>query len=169
MTTSTLEQIEKFIRSHGAAGVKKIDPHRVPTGEWVRMKCQYGCGGYGDSLCCPPHTPTPERTRRMLDEYSAGLLIHWGSKHTDRKTLAAIEREAFLAGYYKAFAFGSGPCRLCRECDTDGPCRHPYEARPAMEACGIDVYQTAHDAGFPIEVVKTESDEPNFYSLLLLE
>ena len=38
-----------------------------------------------------------------------------------------------------------------------------------MEACGIDVFQTAHDAGFPLEVVTSRDDTPNFYSLLLVE
>ncbi|HID55545.1 TPA: hypothetical protein EYP37_03380, partial [Candidatus Poribacteria bacterium] len=33
-------------------------------------------------------------------------------------------------------------------------CRHPRQARPSMEACGIDVYRTAKTAGFPIEVVR---------------
>ena len=86
-----------------------------------------------------------------------------------REALARIEREAFLMGYYRAFAMASGPCRLCDECDTAGPCRHPDLARPAMEACGIDVFQTAREAGLPIRVVTHEKDTPNFYSLLLVE
>ena len=57
----------------------------------------------------------------------------------------------------------------CPEGDLDGDCRHPYEARPSMEACGIDVFQTARDAGFPIEVLTSYDDTPNFYSLLLVE
>jgi hypothetical protein len=31
--------------------------------------------------------------------------------------------------------------------------RHPEQARPAMEACGIDVFSTVRKAGLPIEVV----------------
>ncbi|MHC4789620.1 MAG: DUF2284 domain-containing protein [Planctomycetota bacterium] len=38
-----------------------------------------------------------------------------------------------------------------------------------MEACGIDVYETAHRAGFPLEVVTSYDDTPNFYSLILVE
>ena len=33
-----------------------------------------------------------------------------------RRTVAALEREAFLAGFYKAFGFACGPCGLCEEC-----------------------------------------------------
>jgi hypothetical protein len=38
-----------------------------------------------------------------------------------------------------------------------------------MEACGIDVYETAHRAGFPLEVVTSYQDTTNYYSLLLVE
>jgi predicted metal-binding protein len=83
--------------------------------------------------------------------------------------VAEIERQVFLKGFYKAFAMASGPCELCEECNLDGDCRYPYEARPSMEACGIDVFQTAREAGFPIEVLTSCEDTPNFYSLLLVE
>lgn len=64
---------------------------------------------------------------------------------------------------------GSGPCRLCKECDLTSPCKHGYEARPAMEACGIDVFKTARENGFPIEVLKTHGEERNAYGLILVE
>jgi hypothetical protein len=38
-----------------------------------------------------------------------------------------------------------------------------------MEACGIDVYKTARDNGFHIEVVKTHDDERNAFALILVE
>ena len=38
-----------------------------------------------------------------------------------------------------------------------------------MEACGIDVFATARANGFPIEVVKDESCEDNYYGLVLIE
>ena len=80
-----------------------------------------------------------------------------------------LERFAFLKGYYKAFAFHSGPCDLCAECDVEAPCCHPTEARPSMEACGIDVFATARAAGLPIDVVSGKEQQPDFYALLLLE
>jgi predicted metal-binding protein len=63
----------------------------------------------------------------------------------------------------------TGPCELCRECNLEAGCAHPDQARPSMEACGIDVFQTARDAGFPIQVVTSCEDTANFYSLLLVE
>jgi hypothetical protein len=38
-----------------------------------------------------------------------------------------------------------------------------------MEACGIDVFKTARDNGFPIAVVKTYGEERNIYGLILVE
>ncbi len=38
-----------------------------------------------------------------------------------------------------------------------------------MESCGIDVYATARKNGFPIEVVRDERSDQNYYGLLLVE
>ena len=43
------------------------------------------------------------------------------------------------------------------------------DARPSMEACGIDVFKTARDNGFPITVVRTHEEERNFYGVILVE
>ena len=82
--------------------------------------------------------------------------------------MVTLERETFLQGYYRAFAFGSGPCMLCKSCPEDG-CKHSDRARPSMKACGIDVFATARGNGYPIQVVRDESSEQNYYGLLLLE
>ncbi len=38
-----------------------------------------------------------------------------------------------------------------------------------MDACGIDVYATARANGFPIEVVRGENSNQNYYGLVLME
>jgi predicted metal-binding protein len=169
VTVPSLEAVEEIIRSHPIRDVARIGPSDVVTAQWVRLKCQYGCGGYGECLTCPPHSPTPEQTRRMLDEYETAYVIWLGQNVPGRQELVEIEREVFLLGYWKALLFACGPCDLCSPCPLEHPCRHPRHARPSMEACGIDVYETAHRAGFPLEVVRTREDTPNFYSLLLVE
>ena len=83
--------------------------------------------------------------------------------------MADLERELFLDGYYKAFGMASGPCELCRTCDPARGCRHPYQARPSMEACGIDVYQTARNNGFRLEVVRSEDCLCAFVGLVLID
>ena len=155
-------------------GAKVIDPHSVVTAEWVRMKCQFGCSGFGMSLCCPPHAPTPDQTQKVINSYEKAILVHRRLKRGERskgfnETIVRLEIEIFLNGYYKAWSMGSGPCRLCKECNPTGTCKHGYEARPSMEACGIDVFKTARDNGFPIEVVRTHEEERNLFGLILVE
>ena len=157
----------------GAAHAKVIDPATIVTAAWVRLKCQYGCGGYGTTLCCPPHTPTHDQTREVIDSYRRAILVHVkpgqrGSVPDVKHLVVTLEREIFLAGFYKAFAFGSGPCFLCAECNLKS-CVHAYEARPCLEACGVDVYATARGNGLPIGVVTDRDCDQNYYGAVLID
>jgi predicted metal-binding protein len=180
MKTNTQEKdLESFCataKKLGAANAVVISPQQVVTAEWVRLRCQYGCSEFGLSLTCPPHSPTPSTTRKMLDEYQTAILLHSDNGQAVKEIARELEKVVFLAGYYKAFSFQCGPCCKCRQCvvlkSADGKpleCRHPDIARPAMEAAGIDVYATAHAAGLPLEVVRTAEDRQNYYSLVLVE
>ena len=147
-----------------------ISPSDVETAAWVRLKCQFGCGGYGQCLVCPPFTPTPQKMRQVLDSYKRAILIHFTPEAHVKTTVAELEREFFLRGAWKAFGLGAGPCDFCKICEVEEQwCRYPRRARPAMEACGIDVFSTAKKAGFPIEVVRTTRQCPNFYGLILVD
>ncbi|MGQ9560667.1 MAG: DUF2284 domain-containing protein [Candidatus Oleimicrobiaceae bacterium] len=173
--------MEKYVRqalSMGATLCTEIPVASVSVAEWVRLKCQYGCGGYGGCLTCPPYSPTPAVTRRWLAEYHRGLLLRFDRNPADqeerarllsRKIGAELERQLFLDGHYKAFALGAGPCPLCPECDVSKPCLHPRLARPAMEACGIDVYATVRNVGFMLEVVTSEQTCYDLVSLVLVD
>lgn len=163
-----IDRLHRLAKRWGALGVKTIGPDTVFTATWVRLKCQYGCGGYGACLTCPPHSPTPETTRKMLDEYQTILLVHMRDWRGVRQVIPKLERAAFLDGSYQAFGITSGPCHLCDDCNLKS-CVHPREARPSMEACGIDVYRTARTNGFPIEVCRDREAEQNYYGLLLVE
>jgi predicted metal-binding protein len=104
----------------------------------------------------------------MLDAYRRAILFE-GPFGKVKRIAAAIERDVFLAGCYKAFGMGAGPCQLCRRCAFHEGCRHPDYARPAMEACGIDVFATVRRHGFPIEVVRSRSDPQHYYGLVLVD
>ncbi|MEW6355301.1 MAG: DUF2284 domain-containing protein [Planctomycetota bacterium] len=163
-----LVQFCRCAMERGAIDTKVVSPAKVFTAAWVRLKCQYGCGGYGQCLTCPPHSPTPLETREVLDCYKQAILVRGDETTNIRGIVADMEREIFLAGYYKAFAYGCGPCSLCRECDFEKGCRHPYKARPAMEAAGIDVFATARSAGMPIDVISGAGQCQSRYGLVLV-
>jgi predicted metal-binding protein len=162
-----LRRYLKRAKELGAKEAKVIPADRVYTAGWVRLKCHYGCGGWGDRLTCPPNSPTPEETAKVLKEYRRALLVHGGDHADIQKIIATLEREIFLDGFHMAFALGAGPCVLCAKCGRS--CRRPELARPAMEACGIDVYKTARSNGFPIEVVRTYNCKANYYGLVLVD
>jgi len=164
-------QLAAFCDTAVRLGAKRavfVRPADVVTGGWVRWKCQFGCGGFGSSRMCPPHTPTPEQTRRLLDEYKHAILFE-AALGTSKKIAVKLERAVFLAGHYKALGLGAGPCPLCATCAFEKGCRHPQQARPAMEACGIDVYATARRHGFTINVVRSRRDPQHYFGLVLIE
>jgi predicted metal-binding protein len=152
-----------------------VETAKVFTAPWVRMKCQFGCPGYGRSPCCPPHTPTPEEMRKILDSYRYAILLHGhsatGSEVRSKLNdmVLKLERQLFLDGYYKSWALTSGKCRNCKKCAPSGRCVHPDKARPSMESCGIDVYRTGREHGLPIRVVKDRDQDQDYYGLVLVD
>lgn len=67
--------------------------------------------------------------------------------------ISRLEAQCFKLGYSFAAGLGAGSCKLCEECvgqATEQPCRYPFEARPSMEAVGIDVFATARNAGISL-------------------
>jgi predicted metal-binding protein len=152
----------------GAAAAKVIDPRSVETAEWVRWKCQFGCDGFGSSRMCPPHSPPPSQTRAVLDGYKTAVLFEAG-RGEPKQIAVALEKQFFLEGYYKAFGLGAGPCMLCPTCAFEKGCRHAEQARPAMEACGIDVFATVRKHGFTIDVVRSRQDVQHYFGLVLIE
>ncbi len=175
MDDGSLGEYCAWALDQGIDEAKVVHPISVVTAPWVRMKCQYGCTGFGQRLCCPPFSPTFEETRKILDSYSTILLLHSHRTPGDKKgmkkfnaTIVDLEFQAFLDGYYKAWSMGCGPCQLCETCDPKGACVNGKRARPPMEACGIDVYQTARNSEMPIQVARTREGPWDMYGLVLL-
>lgn len=171
--TKDLTQICQLAKKLGAKHAQIVDVDKVVVGNWVRMKCQYGCARYGKKLTCPPYTPTPDEFRRVLDGYSLAILLRFEPQTRDdfktpTSVVTQLEREAFLLGYHSAFGLGFSTCYYCTECTLEG-CIHPKLARPSMEACGIDVYTTVRNMGFNLNVVKNRDEQANFFGLLLVK
>lgn len=182
MDNSDLEgYLTRFVEGR-ASEAKVIHPGSVVTAPWVRFKCQYGCPEYGKSYCCPPDTPTPERTRAVLDSYNRAILFHIEASRKEGSNrrelfksffygLIDLEGEMFKDGFYRAFVFLAGPCDLCGECSKqkNEPCNFGLRARPSMEACGIDVYGTARNNGFFIRPLREKGETQNVYCLMLVD
>lgn len=157
----------------GAESAGLIDASTIVCGAWVRLKCQFGCPGYNKRLMCPPFTPTPKETAEVVACYGRAILLHAHDNAIINDIIPELERRIFLAGYYKALGFGSGPCRICEnkgsECNTSKRCRYPIIARPSMEACGINVFETARSNGFHIEVVRSHAQIDDYFGVVLVD
>jgi predicted metal-binding protein len=164
-----MQLVKKAETMDGVDRAAIIASDTIVTAEWVRMKCRHGCDGYGACLTCPPHSPMPAQTAELLKGYKKALLIHSHEYKCIKKATIAMEREAFLSGLPAAFGMSAGPCNLCRVCALDEGCRHPAEARPSMEGCGIDVFTTVKNNGFKIRVLTSTGQTPDYYSIVLLE
>jgi predicted metal-binding protein len=180
MTDVDLEKYCARALEGGATQTKQIHPGSVVTAPWVRLKCQSGCRHYDNSYCCPPHTPTPEETRSIIDSYDRAILFRKEAPHMPGRgksfmkyfaLMTELEGELFKDGFYKAFVFLAGPCLLCKECTKlqEAPCNFRDRARPSMEACGIDVYQTVRNNDFFIETLREKTETQNIYCLTLVD
>ena len=165
-----LKKVIDTLKKKGASEVKLIYASDVIVDERVRLKCQIPiCEAYGKNLMCPPYLPSVKEFRAALARYDKALLVQLSvplHKKTKGRTKAVFdparvlhelvnlgERLCFESGFRFATGLIGGCCRLCEECivmEPEGHCRHPFRARPSMEAMGIDVIGTLEKTGLPI-------------------
>ncbi len=175
---STLDAL--FVE-HGYQDFKWIEPKDIVVSHWVRMKCMYGCKGYGRTATCPPNVPSVAECQRFFAEYRRAALFHFAKrvdKPEDRHAwsrkvnlkLVQLERAVFLTGYQKAFLLAMDSCGICATCPgTREACKHPQAARPSPEAMAVDVFATIRRQRYPIQVLSDYDQEMNRYALLLVE
>lgn len=157
------------IKNLGFGQVHSLSVQNIHVSDWTDLRCQFGCGHYGLPHC-PPNSPSPPKTREVLTDYSQALLLGGEPPTRDfQRLVLAAEREAFIAGFHKAFAYWAGPCSICTTCSTDGKCHNTREARPSMEGAGIDVFRTVRQAGLNLRTLSDRGDFVEYFALLLLE
>ena len=173
-----LRDIAERALSWGVLETRAIPTSAIAVAEWARLKCHYGCPSYGRSLDCPPNEFTVDFTRRLLAEYRRALILklprlpHYRQEGSG--LVHRMERELFLAQFYRAFAIGAGSCGCCPdECVRQaGRCPQPHQIRPAAEGMGIDWFTTLRNAGWDLRVLAgrdSYSGLPPSYSLVLVD
>ncbi|HWQ43220.1 MAG TPA: DUF2284 domain-containing protein [Desulfosporosinus sp.] len=175
LTRLRLDRTTRLIARIKAMGFSEVLPIATETihiVDWTDLRCQYGCERFGQGHC-PPNSPSPQKTRNALKDFSHALLLEGEPPGKSFQTqVLKAEREAFLAGYHKAFAYWAGPCALCTECAlgaTEGTCRNTRDARPSMEGAGIDVYETVQRAELNLQILRDKGEFVRYFALLLLE
>jgi len=174
------DEIDIIIKQHGFIDYKWIVPQKdIIISRWVRFRCEFGCDNYGKNASCPPAVPPVQECQKMIYEYNKEVIFHFSIQSEDKDTqlkrllsLYELEREVFLAGFYKTFLLQNNSCFLCNDCPAKNArekCINKVKSRPEPAAMGIDVYQTAHNVGYPIQVVKSHDETINRYGFLLVE
>ena len=164
------DRIDQILSDQGYTDYRWIDPGDIVVAQWVRMKCMFGCGHYGKGAACPPQTPSVADCQQFFSEYGDAILLHfegqmenpedrhaWSAKINAK--LVKLEREIFLAGYERAFMLFMDSCSFCKVCTGQREtCEQPRMARPSPEAMAVDVFTTARQSGFDINV-RTDYDQ----------
>jgi len=175
------EQLVKAALTGGADRAVLLDADQVVVDDRVRLKCRVPiCKNYNHCLMCPPNTLTVDEFRGLLAQYSRALLLQLkakGKSEADiietelqvQNLISDLETKALMEGNYLVAGFGAAHCRLCPECVgvySGERCRHPFRARPSMEAVGIDIFKTSQNGGIPVNILDPEN--LYFAGLLLL-
>lgn len=180
----------------GADHAKVIDASDVAMDRRVRLKCAVPvCSSYGRHLLCPPNLMPFDESERTIHSYKRAIIVQIeDERDSSDRTKKGIDKElddsidpsesqrglhrlvnkleaaAFKEGFYFATGLIGGECLLCKECvgqKSGNPCRRPFEARPSMEAMGIDVLKTCENAGLKIKL--SSKDRVRWTGIVLLD
>jgi len=166
-----LQRYRDLALSLGAADAVPFTPDEIVFEPRTILKCMFGCSDWGRGPTCPsrPGSLMPWEYETLLRRYQWGVIIHSSDKKIAQEASFAIEKQAFIDGYYLAFSMSD--CACCPECVglKDKPCAHPDKARPAFHSVGIDVFATAHAFGLPIETLESEDEPQNWYAAVWVE
>ncbi|MGD8535768.1 MAG: DUF2284 domain-containing protein [Candidatus Aminicenantes bacterium] len=175
------KKLEEKFNAHNFTDFKWIDPRKIVTAFWVRMKCIFGCDDYGQTATCPPNVPSLSECEQFFKEYKEAVIFHFEKKvdkPEDRFAwtrklnlrLLKLEKEIFVSGYEKAFLLFMDSCNICEECPgRKEDCLEPKMSRPTPEAMCVDVYATVKQADYPIHVLSDYAQNMNRYAFLLIE
>jgi len=146
-TPNNQELVDRAL-DRGAVNAKVIGTQTITLGNWVRLRCQFGCPHFGKRFTCPTFTPTTHEMSDILMDYQKALVVEAESAAQVHDLVLCLEEQFREQGFRKAFALDSLPCNLCEVCTIESHCEHPDQARPTLQACGIDVSQTMSNIGW---------------------
>mgnify|MGYP000663441219 CR=1 FL=1 len=157
-----------------------LDVSDIPVESRTRLKCAYGCSGYGKRLSCPPHVMSVDEFRQILKEYSTAILLieefdtsgvediikAWsGIRKGSFRKMFDLEYYAFREGFTFAQLLRPGACNECEVCGEK--CMRPDRRRFPPEAVGINLEKVLSMAG--TELRFCNPDRVKCVGILLIE
>ncbi len=141
------EETRKIVRKYKHAILTEVNS-AVPEGYWDLIQQE-------DMPLC-----RLQYTREAMEFERQTQIPLWFKLHD---IIMGIEREAHNRGYFFAVGYVASTCYLCYDpskhtdyCDISSACKHPYEARPSMEAAGMDVFSTYANNGLKLKLASPE-------------
>lgn len=148
----------------GADNAVSINTESIVLNPEFRRMCEANqCGMFGRCYMCPPDIGPIEDLMPKIRKYEKGLFYQIINPLEDSFDLegmveAKIRLTTVSQRLLDAFRsvpgdgtlhLSGGACGLCKSCgkETGEPCRHPDRALASLESYGVDVYNTARNAG----------------------
>lgn len=144
--------------------VVQIDVEALRFDKSLLKLCeQNACGRYDTSWTCPPGCGDMETLKAQILMHPKGVVLQKKYDLEDSFDFEGMQRggrdfnenfKAMMAfckqNAPRFWALKAGACGLCEQCTyPDAPCRFPDDARPSIEACGINVTALCKAAGIP--------------------
>ncbi len=141
-----------------SGGTPYCPPH-TPQPDFMRkVFSQYQWAVLFKEDLAPLEDYIPTSAARRSEKPELGLTRIFHAK--THEVVNRLESHAQSEGYDLAMGFGGGTCKsnLCSgaACGVfeNGSCRFPSQARPSMEAVGIDVFDLANKVGWDVYMIR---------------
>ena len=170
MTNSNLNKYVQMAFDLKMVNAKLIMSEDIFFDNRAMLKCLWGCEDFFNrTIKCSTRNTTFQERIDMVKAYKNILLVHSNDAVELSNAVIAIEKAAFMDGYY--FAFAVRTCNLCKNCALilSKPCPAPEKIRPCDQSFGIDVYKTVRKQGLPCNVLKNNESTQNRYGFVLIE
>ena len=166
-----MQKYVEMAKESGAVNARIISSAEIYFDRRAILKCLWGCEFHlqNEAMKCGARGLNFEECRKSVNAYHNILLVHNHDATALSKLVLKIERQAFLDGYY--FAFAVRACHICRNCKAidQEPCAVPEKIRPCDTAFGIDVYKTVRKLGLPCDPLQSKEETQNRYGFVLME
>ncbi|MBE5782541.1 MAG: DUF2284 domain-containing protein [Clostridiales bacterium] len=164
MTMKNAETLRKMLLENGASRAEIIVADQVAYDVSFRDMCaQNSCGRYGKCHMCPPDVGDIHALIARAKAYAGGVFYQkiytiedsfdFEGMMDARRAQSALAfsldekaREMLNPGFLHLSVGGCGLCKTCTR-EENLPCRYPDKALASLEAYGVDVYNTAKNAG----------------------
>jgi predicted metal-binding protein len=176
-----LDTLQQKALAFGASDAKVIPASQIPVEDDIILFCKDPlCDSYGQSIHCPPHAMAPQSMRAVIGNYQKALIFKLElpseqlldescNLHFKKifRIAAKLEQAALAAGYTESSGYAAGSCKpvfcpsyKCQALRDGTSCRYPAEARPSMEAVGINVFKLYENVGWEIHKITKNNFAP---------